>query len=400
MQRGVGVGALPGQGERDQARDGPAPTRSRSRAVLVVGLAELERSSGLHRAPPHVDRLVEDARRRPARGGAAGAGRSPGGRGPTPEDRRRAERAGGEDDLRRPDDQAGAARVAGPRAVAGRDRPPATPDADRRPPSTSTDVTAAPLDDPRPGRDAPSRDGPAAPTASSRAGSRTGSCRSRRSRWRCAGSAPPPSRAARRRAGSPRPSAGRRSTGATPSSRLDRGDVVVPLGAVDPVDAVLAGPLGPDVGRHVDARHPVHDRPAADRPAGEHRHRPVPRRQEPVVEVQLVDTRRARRAASRASSTNGPASSDDDRPAGPRQLRGDDAAARPRPDDHDVGLERDRSRRRSAAASSVGADRRRAGRSPAGRRADSRSRRSSGLPAPERPGVGVGEERQQRAVRV
>jgi len=59
-QLGVGVGALPGQRQRDQ----PGVTGRRlDRVAVATGRTrtELERPGGLHRPEPHVDRVVEEA---------------------------------------------------------------------------------------------------------------------------------------------------------------------------------------------------------------------------------------------------------------------------------------------------------------------------------------------------
>ncbi len=75
---------------------------------------------------------------------------------------------------------------------------------------------------------------------------------------------------------------------------------------------------------------------------GQHRDRPVPRREQAVVEVELREGVQFVGAASSRSSTNGPASSTTtDRPAAARPAA-DDPAARPGPDDDGVRVQRDR----------------------------------------------------------
>ena len=74
---------------------------------------------------------------------------------------------------------------------------------------------------------------------------------------------------------------------------------------------------------------------------GEHRDRAVPGREQAVVEVQAVVRVELVASAARLVDER-PRLEDDDGSAGPRQLRGDHAAAGTRPDDDDVGLEHDR----------------------------------------------------------
>ena len=131
------------------------------------------------------------------------------------------------------------------------------------------------------------RGGPGSPIASSPAGTRTGSCRSRRSRRRSAGSvaAVPAQRGGaaqdhlvlRRDDGRLARPRARSSIARTSASHVVAGQAL---------DAVVARPVIPDPRRRRQARHPVDERPAADRASGEHRHRAVPGREEAVVEVE------------------------------------------------------------------------------------------------------------------
>ncbi len=118
---------------------------------------------------------------------------------------------------------------------------------------------------------------------------------------------------------------------------LDGAQIRVPGLAGQIFDAVVARPVVPDPGRRREARHPVDQRPSADRGSGEHRHRPIPGREEamvqvePPVPIELVG--RHRRLVDQR-----PRLEDDDGASGSGQLGSDDAAARPRADDHRIRL--------------------------------------------------------------
>ena len=231
-----------------------------------------------------------------------------------------------------------------------------------------------------------------------RADIRSRSSRSRRSPDRCAGSAPPPSRGLPRRAGSASSLGGRYAVAVTPELAFQGRDVVVPrLPVPQPVQAVIAAPLLPDVGRGRDRRHPVDERPATDRGTGEQRDRAIPGREQPVVEVQpgeRVQLVRRHRCL---------------------------VDERPRVEDHDgttrgrrapwprrrLPRRRRRPRRRRPGASVRPRRRRTAGRrhdaGPIGRRGRRRSlqpiadRRVAGIRRSRRARVGVGEEGQELA---
>ena len=121
----------------------------------------------------------------------------------------------------------------------------------------------------------------------------------------------------------------------------DRGDVGVELRAVEPVEPVGDGPVAARGRGRGDAGHPVDRRPAADPGAGERHDRGVPRHVEPVVEVQPVE---GRELVDRhlGLGQERPGLEHDDRAAGTRGLRGDDAPAGAGAHDHDVGVEDDR----------------------------------------------------------
>ena len=129
------------------------------------------------------------------------------------------------------------------------------------------------------------------PTASSRGGSRTDSCRSRRiRRSRSVGREP---------ASQPRRSAPRRMTwslgGCRRTAATDSSASSVATSSLHSVavleiaDAMVSPPLGTDRGGCLDRGHPVDQRAAADARAGEHRDGAVPGREQAVVEVQAPE---------------------------------------------------------------------------------------------------------------
>ena len=210
----MGVGALPRQGEGDQPR--MAGRRFDHVAVAAGrGRAELERAGGLHRAAPHVDRVVEhagDDRHRMEPQVAADRGvveaRAPGGP-PGVRSAPAATTTCGARTTRRP--RAGGAAHRGPgTGRAGRriDDEDAGLDADRPAALEQHPRDARPVDDPGarrpPRREVGPDPGLLRPArAAERAAAAVAAVDAR-----CAGSGPPPSRVRPHRGGSPRPSAG------------------------------------------------------------------------------------------------------------------------------------------------------------------------------------------------
>ena len=247
----------------------------------------------------------------------------------------------------------------------------------------------------------PPRGGSGARTASRRPGSRTGTTRRPGNRRRCAGSAPPSSPRAR----APRSSAA--SFGGRGDRLSDRqlgGDarvVRVGLGPSNPsIPWARAQPARTAV-RRLDRGHPVDRRPAAEaapRPGSKPRR---PSGGQAVVQVEPVE-RVELGAGHRRLGQERPRLEDDDRPAGLGQRLSHDAAAGPRANDRDVGLEDDRRGavggtgrrevkwrdRSSAPPSAPGSSRR------------SRSSASVRVPGRPSPGIGVGEEAEQPAERL
>jgi hypothetical protein len=306
----------------------------------------------LHRAAPHVDGLDEprgdDRHGVNSQVAAEGGMVQPG----ALEKRGRPKRPGGNDHLARPDDEAPRRTRARPRIGEGR------LDADR---SAAIEEHAAhrrPGHDPRAGQ-----------SGLGEVGTDAGLLRP----------APAPEWAAaavlaRRRVAPDRlrvPAERRRTTqdrrvlrrdgrrGRNPELPLEVHHVPLRKWGVPAVDAVVARPLRAHVGRRVDAG-PVHERPAADRAAGEDRHGAVPGRDEPVVEIEPIEcgelVARHRRLVDERTGLE-----HDDGPAGTGEVVGDNPATRPGADHHDLRVQFDRSVRIGRQCRPVRPDRARRG---------------------------------------